>query len=71
MERIEKAGLVTAKDESGNVCEKLAPYLNEPVHVMKNDSFVVAFPSPNVQISYGIDFPQVTFYHVTILITIV
>ncbi|KAJ6890889.1 hypothetical protein NC651_024405 [Populus alba x Populus x berolinensis] len=59
VERIEKDGLVAAKDECGNDCEKLAPYLNEPIHVSKNDSFVTAFPSPKVRVSYGIDFPQV------------
>ncbi|XP_011021772.1 PREDICTED: probable UDP-3-O-[3-hydroxymyristoyl] N-acetylglucosamine deacetylase 2 isoform X2 [Populus euphratica] len=59
VERIEKDGLVAAKDECGNDCEKLAPYLNEPIHVSKNDSFVAAFPSPKVRVSYGIDFPQV------------
>ncbi|KAJ6899050.1 UDP-3-O-acyl-N-acetylglucosamine deacetylase 1 [Populus alba x Populus x berolinensis] len=59
VERIEKDGLVAAKDECGNECEKLAPYLNEPIHVSKNDSFVAAFPSPKVRVSYGIDFPQV------------
>ncbi|KAJ6721318.1 UDP-3-O-ACYL-N-ACETYLGLUCOSAMINE DEACETYLASE 1 MITOCHONDRIAL-RELATED [Salix viminalis] len=59
VERIEKDGLVAAKDECGNDCEKLAPYLNEPVHVSKSDSFVAAFPSPKVRVSYGIDFPQV------------
>ncbi|KAH8495971.1 hypothetical protein Peur_055336 [Populus x canadensis] len=59
VERIEKDGLVAAKDECGNDSEKLAPYLNEPIHVSKNDSFVAAFPSPKVRVSYGIDFPQV------------
>ncbi|CAK7326809.1 unnamed protein product [Dovyalis caffra] len=59
VDKIEKAGLVAAEDECGNGCEKLAPYLNEPIHVLKNDSFIAAFPSPKVQISYGIDFPQV------------
>ncbi|KAI9387011.1 hypothetical protein POPTR_010G106400v4 [Populus trichocarpa] len=61
VERIEKDGLVAAKDECGNDCEKLAPYLNEPIHVSKNDSFVAAFPSPKVRVSYGIDFPQVEY----------
>ncbi|KAJ8760926.1 hypothetical protein K2173_021964 [Erythroxylum novogranatense] len=57
-EAIEKVGLTAAADEHGQNCEKLAPYLNEPVYVWKNDAFVAAFPSPKVQITYGIDFPQ-------------
>lgn len=56
---IEQVGLKVATDQSGNSCEKMAPYVNEPVHVWKNDSFVAAFPSPKVHITYGIDFPQV------------
>ncbi|XP_074330070.1 putative UDP-3-O-acyl-N-acetylglucosamine deacetylase 1, mitochondrial isoform X2 [Apium graveolens] len=56
---IESVGLKVAEDGNGNSCEKLAPFLNEPVHVWKNDSFVAAFPSPKVCLSYGINFPQV------------
>ncbi|KAF5750110.1 UDP-3-O-acyl N-acetylglycosamine deacetylase family protein [Tripterygium wilfordii] len=59
VEVIEQMGLKVAVDQSGNSCDKLAPYLNEPMHVWRNDSFVAAFPSPKVLISYGIDFPQV------------
>ncbi|OVA12165.1 UDP-3-O-acyl N-acetylglucosamine deacetylase [Macleaya cordata] len=59
VEAIEKAGLSVSKDYNGNSMEKLAPFLNEPVHVWRNDSFVAAFPSPKVSISYGIYFPQV------------
>ncbi|KAJ9153045.1 hypothetical protein P3X46_026534 [Hevea brasiliensis] len=59
VEAIEKAGLVVAVDESGNSCERMAPYLNEPVYVCKNDSFVAAIPSPNVRLTYGIDFSKV------------
>ncbi|KAL2233271.1 UNVERIFIED_CONTAM: putative UDP-3-O-acyl-N-acetylglucosamine deacetylase 1, mitochondrial [Sesamum indicum] len=58
VEAIEQAGLKVAVDRDGNSCEKLAPYLNEPVHVTKNDSFLAAFPCSKVNITYGIDFPQ-------------
>ncbi|KAK1374690.1 UDP-3-O-acyl-N-acetylglucosamine deacetylase [Heracleum sosnowskyi] len=56
---IENVGLKVAEDRNGNSCEKLAPFLNEPVHVWKNDSFLAAFPLPKVCLSYGINFPQV------------
>ncbi|KAK3035594.1 hypothetical protein RJ639_033186, partial [Escallonia herrerae] len=56
VEAIEQVGLTVTTDRSGNNCEKLAPFLNEPVHVRMNDSFIAAFPSPEVHISYGIDF---------------
>lgn len=56
---IESVGLKVAEDSNGNSCEKLAPFLNEPVHVWKNDSFIAAFPLPKVCLSYGINFPQV------------
>ncbi|KAK4850319.1 hypothetical protein QYF36_005639 [Acer negundo] len=59
VEAIEQVGMKEALDQCGKTGEKLAPYLNEPVYVWKNDSFVVAFPSPKLQITYGIDFPQV------------
>ncbi|XP_031388171.1 probable UDP-3-O-acyl-N-acetylglucosamine deacetylase 2, mitochondrial isoform X2 [Punica granatum] len=59
VEAIEKVGLEIAKDSRGNDCEKIAPYLNEPVHFWHIDSFVVAFPSPKVHVTFGIDFPQV------------
>lgn len=60
MKAIENVGLKVAEDSNGNSCEKLAPFLNEPVHVWKNDSFIAAFPSPKACLSYGINFPQVT-----------
>lgn len=59
VEAIDKVGRKEALDRCGNNAEKLAPYLNEPLHVSRNDSFMVAFPSPKVRISYGIDFPKV------------
>ncbi|KAK1552110.1 hypothetical protein Q3G72_010497 [Acer saccharum] len=59
VEAIEQVGMKETLDQCGKTGEKLAPYLNEPVYVWKNDSFVAAFPSPKLQITYGIDFPQV------------
>lgn len=61
MEAIEQVGLKVATDQGGNSCEKMIPFLIEPVHVHRNDSFIAAFPYPKVQIIYGIDFPQVNF----------
>ncbi|KAK4488985.1 hypothetical protein RD792_004776, partial [Penstemon davidsonii] len=58
VEAIDQVGLKVAIDSGGKSCEKLAPYLNEPVRVQKNDSFIAAFPFPRMSISYGIDFPQ-------------
>lgn len=59
VEAIEQVGLKEATDHRGNCCEKMAAYVNEPVHVWRNDSFVAAFPSPEICITYGIDFRQV------------
>ncbi|XP_052206262.1 probable UDP-3-O-acyl-N-acetylglucosamine deacetylase 1, mitochondrial isoform X2 [Diospyros lotus] len=59
VEAIEQVGLQVARDRVGNCREKMAPFLNEPVYVQKNESFVAAFPSPEVHISYGINFHQV------------
>ena len=58
-EAIEQVGLKVATDECGNSNEKMAAYINKPVHILKNGSFVAAFPSPEVCITYGICFPQV------------
>ncbi|KAH9794532.1 hypothetical protein KPL71_004921 [Citrus sinensis] len=58
-EAIEQVGLKEALDCHGNNAEKVAPFLNQPIYVQREDSFVAAFPSQKVQISYGIDFPQV------------
>ncbi|KAH9794531.1 hypothetical protein KPL71_004921 [Citrus sinensis] len=57
-EAIEQVGLKEALDCHGNNAEKVAPFLNQPIYVQREDSFVAAFPSQKVQISYGIDFPQ-------------
>ncbi|KAB2620072.1 UDP-3-O-[3-hydroxymyristoyl] N-acetylglucosamine deacetylase 2 [Pyrus ussuriensis x Pyrus communis] len=59
VEAIKQVGLKEATDEQGNCCEKMAAHMNEPVHVWRNNSFVAAFPSPEIRITYGIDFPQV------------
>uniref|UniRef100_A0A6P4AHZ3 UDP-3-O-acyl-N-acetylglucosamine deacetylase n=1 Tax=Ziziphus jujuba TaxID=326968 RepID=A0A6P4AHZ3_ZIZJJ len=59
VEAIERVGLEVARDQCGNSCEKMAAYLNKPVQIWKNDSFVAAFPSPVIHITYGIHFPQV------------
>lgn len=56
---MEEVGLKVATDLDGKGAEKLAPHVNEPVYAWKNDSFVAAFPSEVVQITYGINFPQV------------
>ncbi|CAH9114523.1 unnamed protein product [Cuscuta europaea] len=55
---IDEVGLEVASYYGGQTCEKLAPYVNEPVHVWKNDAFIAAFPCSNIKISYGINFPQ-------------
>ncbi|XP_044492945.1 probable UDP-3-O-acyl-N-acetylglucosamine deacetylase 1, mitochondrial isoform X2 [Mangifera indica] len=59
LEAIEKVGVKEALDQHGNNGEKVAPYLNEPVHVWRNDSFIAAFPSPKVRITCGVHFPKV------------
>ena len=64
MEAIRQVGLMVAKDGGGKSCEKLAPFLNEPVFVSKNDSFVAAFPSQKTKIRYGIDFSKVHLFFV-------
>ncbi|XP_057777594.1 probable UDP-3-O-acyl-N-acetylglucosamine deacetylase 1, mitochondrial isoform X2 [Salvia miltiorrhiza] len=58
MEAINQSGLRVATDNGGKSCQKLAPYLSEPVHVLKNDSFIAAIPYSKVCITYGIDYPQ-------------
>ncbi|QCD89569.1 probable UDP-3-O-acyl-N-acetylglucosamine deacetylase 2, mitochondrial isoform X1 [Vigna unguiculata] len=58
VEAVEEVGLAVATDLDGNSVEKMAPHVNEPVCAWSNDSFVAAFPSTAVQITYGINFPQ-------------
>ncbi|XP_077230866.1 putative UDP-3-O-acyl-N-acetylglucosamine deacetylase 1, mitochondrial [Tasmannia lanceolata] len=59
VEVIKEVGLCDAKDCSGNNMDKLAPFLHEHVHVWRKDSFIAAFPSSKVHITYGINFPKV------------
>ncbi|XP_039015348.1 probable UDP-3-O-acyl-N-acetylglucosamine deacetylase 1, mitochondrial [Hibiscus syriacus] len=62
VEAIEQVGRKEALDRCGNNAEKLAPYLNEPLHVLRNDSFIVGLPSSEVCITCGIDFPKVNSF---------
>ncbi|KAK7310123.1 hypothetical protein RJT34_07416 [Clitoria ternatea] len=55
---VEEVGLKVATDLDGKSVEKMAPHVKEPVYVWRNDSFVTAFPSEVVRITYGINFPQ-------------
>ncbi|CAN0877095.1 Probable UDP-3-O-acyl-N-acetylglucosamine deacetylase 5, mitochondrial [Linum grandiflorum] len=57
---IREVGVRVAVDESGCSCERLAPHLDEAFHVRNGDAFVAAFPSPELRITYGIHFPQVS-----------
>lgn len=59
VEAIDDAGLEDACDENGRSCEKMAPFVDEPVHLRRDDSFVAAFPSTEVHITCGINFPKV------------
>ncbi|XP_078161339.1 putative UDP-3-O-acyl-N-acetylglucosamine deacetylase 1, mitochondrial [Carex rostrata] len=58
-ELIKSTGLCVARDDKGLGMEKLVPKLLETVHLHRDDSFIVAFPSPETRITYGIDFPKV------------
>lgn len=57
MEAIEQVEIAVAMDSNGRNCEKLAPYLTQPVHVSKGDFVISVFPSKQISISYGINFP--------------
>ncbi|KAL6867409.1 hypothetical protein ACP4OV_015433 [Aristida adscensionis] len=59
VEAIRSAGLCAAEDTRGQKLEKLAPEINEPVYLRKDECFVAAFPSSQIHITYGIDFPKV------------
>lgn len=58
VEAIRSAGLCVAEDISGEKLEKMAPKIDEPVYLRKDDCFVSAFPSSQIHITYGIDFPK-------------
>lgn len=60
MELIRSTGLCLAMDDKGLEMEKLVPKLLEPVYLRRDDSFIVAFPSSETRITYGIDFPKVS-----------
>ncbi|RCV33730.1 hypothetical protein SETIT_7G105600v2 [Setaria italica] len=59
VEAIRSAGLCAAEDTGGQKLEKLAPQIHEPVYLQRDDCFVAAFPSSQIHITYGIDFPKV------------
>ncbi|KAJ3701043.1 hypothetical protein LUZ61_004748 [Rhynchospora tenuis] len=59
VELIKSNGLCIATDDEGLERERLVPKLLEPVHLHRDDSFIVAVPSSETCISYGIDFPKV------------
>lgn len=61
VEAIKEAGLYVAKDHNDCSLEKLLPKLHEPVYLWHGNSFLIAFPSPKIQITYGIDFSKVLF----------
>jgi UDP-3-O-[3-hydroxymyristoyl] N-acetylglucosamine deacetylase len=58
VEAIQSAGLCAAEDTSGHKLEKLAPEIHDPVYLRIDDCFVAAFPSSQIHITYGIDFPK-------------
>ncbi|XP_062216343.1 probable UDP-3-O-acyl-N-acetylglucosamine deacetylase 1, mitochondrial [Phragmites australis] len=59
VEAIQSAGLCAAEDSSGQKLEKLSPEIHEPAYLQRDDCFVAAFPSSQIHITYGIDFPKV------------
>jgi UDP-3-O-acyl-N-acetylglucosamine deacetylase len=60
VELIRSTGLCIARNDKGLEMEKLVPKLLQPVHLHRDDSFIVAFPCSETRITYGIDFPQVS-----------
>ncbi|XP_020576722.1 probable UDP-3-O-acyl-N-acetylglucosamine deacetylase 2 [Phalaenopsis equestris] len=59
VEAIVHAGMCEATDFNGNTNEKMAPFLYGPQYVCRGDSFIIAFPSSKLYITYGINFPKV------------
>ncbi|XP_042383959.1 probable UDP-3-O-acyl-N-acetylglucosamine deacetylase 1, mitochondrial isoform X2 [Zingiber officinale] len=59
VEAIKEAGLYVANDHNGCSLEKLVPKLHEPLYLCHRNSFLIAFPSPNIHITYGIDFSKI------------
>lgn len=62
VEAIKQVGLCVAEDQHGYTLDKLVPELHEPLYLWHGSSFLIAFPSQKICITYGIDFPKV---HVT------
>ncbi|XP_031505695.1 probable UDP-3-O-acyl-N-acetylglucosamine deacetylase 1, mitochondrial isoform X2 [Nymphaea colorata] len=60
VDAVEEATLCDAVDDYGRCIEKLAPFVVEPVHILYGDSFIAAYPSEKIHITYGINFPQVS-----------
>ncbi|XP_011628055.1 probable UDP-3-O-acyl-N-acetylglucosamine deacetylase 2 isoform X2 [Amborella trichopoda] len=58
VEAVREVGLSVAANDSGITMERLALVVHAPMNFFKDGSFVVAFPSPKIRITYGIDFPQ-------------
>lgn len=59
VEAVQGVGLCAAEDANGEKLDKLAPEIQEPVYLRKHDCFIAAFPSPQIHITCGIDFPKV------------
>ncbi|CAL9762288.1 unnamed protein product [Musa acuminata subsp. burmannicoides] len=59
VEAIKQVGLCVAEDQHGYTLDKLVPELHEPLYLWHGSSFLIAFPSQKICITYGIDFPKV------------
>lgn len=59
VEAIQSVGLCAAEDANGQKLDKLVPEIHEPVYLRRDDCFIAAFPSSQIHITYGIDFPKV------------
>ncbi|XP_074579027.1 putative UDP-3-O-acyl-N-acetylglucosamine deacetylase 1, mitochondrial [Curcuma longa] len=59
VEAIKEAGLYVANDHNGCSLEKLVPKLHEPLYLWHGNSFLIAFPSPKIYITYGIHFSKI------------
>jgi UDP-3-O-[3-hydroxymyristoyl] N-acetylglucosamine deacetylase len=59
VEAIQSVGLCAAEDANGKKLDKLVPEIHEPVYLRRDDCFIAAFPSSQIHITYGIDFPKV------------
>ena len=59
VEAIHEAGICFAKDKQGRLVRKELFVLKHPLSVTKGDSFIAAFPSSKLKITYGIEFEEV------------